>query len=448
MDERPVRGERVIVVGAGLAGLACAFQLRRQGAEVVVLEREDRVGGRVKTVSRDGYRLDLGASFLMTSYETIRSLIASAGLTGRIQPTPSTMGIARDGAVYPLRSDHAVADLARSGLISWRSKASLVKVLPDYLRLFNRVTWGDLPAAGDADTETCAGYASRLAFSQEIADYLVDAAASALTFSTADEVSVLTLFLFLRRALGVSMFNSAEGMCFLPEGLADGTDVRFGAAVTGVERTGSRVRVAWNEPGRPEAEMEGSACVIAIPAPLVPPIYPQLPERERAYLDTVRYAPGIVGSVATGRPPGQSPALLVYPRREDRDLAVVALDHERAPGRAPEGKGLITTYWREPWTARHWETDDKQVEAEIVDRVDAIFPGTGDDVEFCHLQRWPHLASVRDAGGYRQLRRWQRSMNPRSRVVLAGDYFSTTSTESAARSGLAAARRVQALLSA
>ncbi|MGI8968576.1 MAG: FAD-dependent oxidoreductase [Chloroflexota bacterium] len=53
-DTRPIA-----IIGAGLAGLVCARQLIRAGQRVVVFEREESIGGRVRTaVSRDRYRLD------------------------------------------------------------------------------------------------------------------------------------------------------------------------------------------------------------------------------------------------------------------------------------------------------------------------------------------------------------------------------------------------------
>jgi 1-hydroxy-2-isopentenylcarotenoid 3,4-desaturase len=54
---------RVIVVGGGIGGLATAALLARGGAEVTLLERHDRVGGRAGTLELDGFRFDTGPSW-------------------------------------------------------------------------------------------------------------------------------------------------------------------------------------------------------------------------------------------------------------------------------------------------------------------------------------------------------------------------------------------------
>lgn len=58
----------VLVIGAGLAGLACARHLRRHDHTVQVIEASHRVGGRVRTESVDGFRLDRGFQVLLTAY--------------------------------------------------------------------------------------------------------------------------------------------------------------------------------------------------------------------------------------------------------------------------------------------------------------------------------------------------------------------------------------------
>ena len=59
---------RVIVVGAGLAGLTCAKVLAERGAEVAVFEASDGVGGRVRTDEVDGFLLDRGFQVYFTAY--------------------------------------------------------------------------------------------------------------------------------------------------------------------------------------------------------------------------------------------------------------------------------------------------------------------------------------------------------------------------------------------
>ena len=60
-----------VVIGAGLAGLAAASTLHRAGREVIIVERDDSVGGRVRTDLEDGYVLDRGFQVLLTAYPEI-----------------------------------------------------------------------------------------------------------------------------------------------------------------------------------------------------------------------------------------------------------------------------------------------------------------------------------------------------------------------------------------
>src|SRR5947209_1188233 len=66
---------RTIVIGAGLAGLACARELQRNGREVLVLEASDAPGGRVRTDLVDGFRLDRGFQVLLTAYPECRAAL-------------------------------------------------------------------------------------------------------------------------------------------------------------------------------------------------------------------------------------------------------------------------------------------------------------------------------------------------------------------------------------
>jgi monoamine oxidase len=76
-------GRRVVVLGAGLAGLGAAYNLMRQGYDVIVLEAQERPGGRVQTV-RDGFQrgghAELGAIRIFNSHEYLLRYADEFGL--------------------------------------------------------------------------------------------------------------------------------------------------------------------------------------------------------------------------------------------------------------------------------------------------------------------------------------------------------------------------------
>ena len=58
------RSNRILVIGAGMAGLTAARKLAEAGRHVLVLEARDRVGGRIRTRRDEGEILELGAEFI------------------------------------------------------------------------------------------------------------------------------------------------------------------------------------------------------------------------------------------------------------------------------------------------------------------------------------------------------------------------------------------------
>ena len=65
----------VVVIGAGLSGLAAARQIQQSGFSVVVLEASDAVGGRVRTDNVDGFLLDRGFQVLLTAYPELATQV-------------------------------------------------------------------------------------------------------------------------------------------------------------------------------------------------------------------------------------------------------------------------------------------------------------------------------------------------------------------------------------
>ena len=67
--------EPVVIIGGGLAGLCCAKRLASAQVPFRLLEASDRVGGRVRTESVDGFLLDRGFQVLLTAYPEAREVL-------------------------------------------------------------------------------------------------------------------------------------------------------------------------------------------------------------------------------------------------------------------------------------------------------------------------------------------------------------------------------------
>jgi len=70
----------VAIVGAGLAGLACARTLAKSGVSATILEASDGVGGRVRTDVVEGFRLDRGFQVFFTAYPEAQAVLDYAAL--------------------------------------------------------------------------------------------------------------------------------------------------------------------------------------------------------------------------------------------------------------------------------------------------------------------------------------------------------------------------------
>lgn len=76
--------KKVIIIGSGLGGLSTALRLVKQGYKVTILEKHSTPGGRLNIVEQDGFRFDMGPSFMSMTYE-LDELFNSIGIKNPIE---------------------------------------------------------------------------------------------------------------------------------------------------------------------------------------------------------------------------------------------------------------------------------------------------------------------------------------------------------------------------
>jgi len=128
-----VSGCDVLVVGGGLAGLTCAVELVGAGRSVMVLEADDRPGGRVRTDTVDDFRIDRGFQTLLTSYPEVRRALDLAALDA---------GAFRSGAIVRRRGAfHSFGDPRRHPESAWSTLRAPVGTLLDRWRMARLDGW-------------------------------------------------------------------------------------------------------------------------------------------------------------------------------------------------------------------------------------------------------------------------------------------------------------------
>jgi monoamine oxidase len=273
--------DRIIVVGAGLAGLAAADELVRRGCDVVVLEARDRVGGRVWSRELDnGAVIEMGAEFILPGCSEVLGLVERFGL-----------GLWDKGMRYGIREPRGVAVSPEALAAAATAIASALRTAPE--------------------TESAAQLLDRLE---------IDAAAREAIRARA-EVSAAAAAEFVPAAeLGGLARISDEPA----PGVAGGNG-RLPAALAG--ELGDRIRlsspvhaIAWEGEGvvvdTADASVEGRACVVAAPASVAGRISfdPPLPSRVAEALAGVRYghAAKLFAPLRSTAPPS---ATLAVPER-------------------------------------------------------------------------------------------------------------------------------------
>ena len=432
----------VAVVGAGLAGLTAAYRLRQRGFDVTVFEARDRVGGRIWTVRKGDYIMDLGAAFYLGTYRESIDLIHELGLGPLFTEVPVW-------GVMPKRGDKHLLDygkLIRTGLttraLSARSKLKALKLVRPMLKARGSLAYHTYDQVAQLDTETVREY-----FRRELNDELLQWAGRPLVSSTwvADDgdTSIALLLWTIRNMLVSTMYNLRPGVSGLPEELARRLDVRLRHPVANVVDTGRGVDVTvTSESGGSQRTESFDACVIATQAQYALAMFPQMDENHRALYEATRYRR--LGSICLGlsrRPNDPATYYMVSPHEDPDTIAVIA-DHAKAPGRAPEDKGLLTVLLSHEYLERTLDLSDEDVLEYAIDRARRYYGDVVDTLEEHAVARWPESVPVMDKGRFARIADFQKRLDWTARVQFASDLDRISGLNGALVSGQEAANRV------
>lgn len=430
----------VVVVGAGLSGLAAAYRLQQSGAAVTVLESESGPGGRVQTECHGDYIIDTGPDALTGGYSSYLNLVAELGLGDRLVDTSAVIGLVRHGRLIDLDPGNVVS-LPFTPALSTAAKLRLAR---GFIRLRKQIKdvdsydMGRSAALDDPDVSAY-GFAVRH-FGREVADYLIDPMMRLTTGTGARDASSVNVL----GALGAwssGLRSVRGGLATVTREIASRLDVRYGATVTRVDEAKSGVIVTYTDDSGTH-EVEARSCVISAMYHRAVEMWPQLSTVSPAFGDKLRNVKLI--SISLGyRVPTRSRAYTVLvPSVEQPEALLIFLQHNKSPDRAPRGHSLVTIYTDTAVTDRFLEYTDSQLESWAVGVVEGLCPELVGNRELSVVTRWPYAGYLAEPGFWRRNSVLCDSLPHSGPIHVAGDLFGAGSMESAARWGENAAQRI------
>jgi len=448
----------VAIVGAGIAGLATAYELSRRGVSFAVFERAPRAGGVILSEEVDGFTIDGGPDSLLIQKPEGIALCEELGLGGRLVATklPRLAYIQRGGVLHPLPAASVmgiptrVGPFVRTRLFTWPGKIRMGA------ELF-------VPRRESDDDESIGSFMTRR-FGREAAAFLAEPLLAGIHAGDVDHLSMKALFPrlvdaekkhgSLLRAFRTQKHrtpNPEGAFKSLPGGLSElvralvhalgEQNICTGAGVTGIEGAGPfAVRTARDR-------IAARAVVLAVPAYAVSAL---LRERDRAIADAcaaIPYASAATVALAFRRDAIAHPlngSGFVVPRVENTGILAGSWLSSKWPHRAPDDDHVLLRTFvggaRDPGAL---DREDGELVALSVGALQPLVGLRGQPL-FARVYRWDRGNAQHQVGHLERVAAIDRALSRHPGVFLTGSGFRGVGIPDCIAGGRATARYVAA----
>lgn len=422
---------RVVVIGAGLAGLGAATYLARKGHDVTVFEAGERPGGRnVTLTSKRGDKADAGTQYFHGNYRRALALIRDTGLDKGLAKVagPTRFFDARSPRGY-FDIAHNAPWIAPAGWSNFKAAGLILRILLNWRQPFSL----DYPAKFDAAD------AWQTLTDPFLRDFVIRplVLAGALIEPAAANASLLHVMRLFQIVVMTNYFVLPGGVASLAETLAAPLAVRYRTpashlvvehgAVTGVAFANGAIETADH-------------VVVAVPPPVALAMLPHDWTAERAYLGGIVQPPFALVSFFMDRP--LDPKVWSYMAPSGGLVSFFTDAARKAPAMARSGRSILQAWSCYPASQALISLGDTEVIARCRAELERHFPRASGWIEEAYVTRHPYAVPLHTVGHQQRTADFLHSADTRPGVSFCGDYMTGGFMEAALWSAERAAARI------
>lgn len=422
---------RVIVIGAGIAGLGAATYFARKGHDVEVMEASGRVGGRnVTLTSKRGDKVDAGTQYFHSNYRRALALMNEVGLREKLAKVsgPTRFFDARSPRGY-FDIAHNAPWIAPAGFSNFKALPLIGRVLANWHRDPFSLTY---PAQLD---EIDAWQAMPDPFLRQfVVRPLV--LAGALADPAALRPSLLHVMRLFRIVVLSHYLVLPGGVASLAQALAARLKVSFGRPVKRLVVENDKVMGVELADGRLE---RADHVVVAVPGPAAAELLPEGWRAERGYLGGIVMPTFALVSLFLDRP--LDTKVWSYMLPEQSTVSFVTDAARKAPAMVASGNSVVQGWVCYPNSSTLAGRSDSEMIEQVRAAIESQLPGVSSHIEEAHVTRHPYAVPFHSVGHQRRTIEFLRSADTRQGMSFCGDYMTGGFMEAALWSAQRASQR-------
>lgn len=416
---------KIIVVGAGIAGLGAATYFAGKGHEVSVYEADDHPGGRAITLRRPGSsdRVDAGTQYYHSSYQRALGLIRRVGLDTQLSVVK---GYTR---IYDSRRHKG--SFLYSNTLPWEKSIGIAGNLQlGWFQIRNllryRINLYGLDNSSETDAvDVVAMYRDKVAYECIIRPL---AQVGALAEPDAMGLSLHQLVRLMHIVLHSRYLSLAGGTASLHEALARRLDINYEAPVKRLCMDSGRISgVELDGSGR---QIGADHIVIATTPPAALGLLPEDWVEAVEFLSSVRIPAFTLPTFFLDGPLERNVWSYLLHHLPDSRISYITDAACKNPAMVPSGKAVIQPWICFPESVTIAMANEDEIIRLCMDELETVFPGFASRVEDVVLTRHAFGVPFHSTGHHARAARFLQQMDRRG-ISFCGDYLSGGYMESA-----------------